>query len=89
MKTKSVPQLMINVDDYPTDQELYGAIGASLCSFKMFKEYRKSFSEDKTRPGPEGFAEKWFANNISPRDKDFEKQIWEFFLQILTSCQKK
>ena len=84
------PALVINVEAYSSDQALYQAIGASLLAMKMFKGYREAFSSTKgVRPGPEGFSEVWFAKNLFPRDAAFEEQVWEFFLQLLTSNRGK
>lgn len=85
MKNKK-PALVIDIEEYSSDKELYRAIGASLLAMKMFREYRMALSDIKNvRPGPGGFSETWLAKNLSPRDAVFEDQIWGFFLQLLRS----
>jgi len=81
--------LVVNVEEYSTDQELYQAVGAGLMATRMFRDYRKVvFEKKEAHPDPEGFSAKWLGEHLYPRDAEFEDQIWEFFLQLLGSKWK-
>jgi hypothetical protein len=81
--------LVVNVEEYSTDQELYQALGAGIMATKMFRDYRVVLSNKKVvHPDPEGFSARWFPEHLCPRDVKFEEQIWEFFLQLLSSGKK-